>query len=924
MQKGSNPANTDKLAAGSMGVEMADLQHDESGLRQVLDNAPLGIVVERGGRILYANAKYADMLGYANACEIVAMGDVITHVSPKDRKYLKEIRENRKVGKASSRFEHRVLSRQGRAIWVEIQTHEVEWEDQNALLMAVADITDRKNLMSALSRAQPQKLDHATSGADWIWETDPEHRITLMTSPEREDPVSDPPNVIGRTRAEIHEIGSGDTHWLQYQRVLNERRILKNFEFQRVDGQGSRRHLAISGSPVHDDKGQFRGYRGTGTDRTEQLLKENPEQSAARHLGKAIGNLPVPVALWDGQDKFVYCNNKYRDLFSDSENFSHLEVGCSYQDTLKFYLNSQNINISGEAYHLWMRGRRSARRGGHGEAMVDLDQGKKLVCHDSLLDDGSVLTVLIELGEIATLDEQLKVQQSRYQQTLDTVNQAVITLDQQSRIVEFNSAAAALFGYRSREVIGHTIHILMPDDLRNSGDGPLVIYRRGERSPTSSQARRFTGRRKDGSEFPYEMTVRVWRSGEERFITGVIRDLTVELETQRAMDTARREAEEASRLKSEFLSSMSHELRTPLNAILGFSQLLASDQQNPLTPDQVRFSSQIEKAGGHLLSMINEVLDLAKIEAGQMTLAIASVNLVDLLQRVCETLAPAAAARNIRLDFPLAAGSKFQVRGDQKRLHQCFVALVGRLVNSKTRDGEVALEVRHESEGILRVDVRGPKPGLPFQDLDRVFEVFGRLSESERDVDGAGLGLPIAKCLLDLMEGSVAAVSEPGGGTRFVIRLPTDSSAGGEQADTTGANRPKGIARTPKRSSVLLYVEDHQANRLLMRQIVAKLPGVTLVLANTGEAGVALFEKHHPDLVILDINLPDIDGYEVLHQIQALDGGSVPVLALSANATEFDIAKGYQAGFQEYLTKPVEVPRLVESIEASLNQKEDR
>jgi PAS domain S-box-containing protein len=376
-------------------------------------------------------------------------------------------------------------------------------------------------------------------------------------------------------------------------------------------------------------------------------------------------------------------------------------------------------------------------------------------------------------------------------------------------------------------------------------------------------------------------------------------------------------AERANRAKSDFLSSMSHELRSPLNAILGFAQLMASESPSP-TPSQQASIDQILRAGWHLLELINEVLDLAKIESGQVSISPEPVSLSDALHECESMIEPQARQRGIRVSFPHVEPLCY-VRADRTRLKQILINLLSNAIKYNRPSGAVNVDYSTRVPDRVCVSVSDTGLGLSPGQLGQLFQPFNRLGQDAGAEEGTGIGLVVAKRLTELMGGTIGVESTVGKGSVFRIELdaapaPEIPTMVAEQLATPaeGVTR-NGAAEAP--AHTVLYVEDNPANLKLVEQLIARHADMRMLSAVTGQLGVELARSALPQVIVMDINLPDISGIEALNILRTNPAtADIPVVALSANAMPRDIEKGLKAGFFRYLTKPIKIDQFMHAL----------
>lgn len=507
-------------------------------------------------------------------------------------------------------------------------------------------------------------------------------------------------------------------------------------------------------------------------------------------------------------------------------------------------------------------------------------------------------------------DDQLLRQQADLQRTealqqavFSTVVDGIVVIDDRGCIQLFNPAAETIFGYRSSDVLGKNVSLLMPDATRAVHDAYLDRYVQGGEARIIGIGREEQGRRKDGTLFPIELAISETRLGNRHLFTGVVRDISARKREEQELIAAREAAEAASRAKSEFLSSMSHELRTPMNAILGFGQLL---QEEDLNERQAEGVHEILEAGHHLLELINDVLDLSSIEAGKIQANLEAVPVRPLVENCLATMRSLAAQRGIELRCEVSC--ECLVQADPRRLRQVLLNLLSNAIKYNREGGQVRVDCEARVDGYTRITVTDSGIGIANAAMARLFQPFERLESVYSGIEGAGIGLALSKRLMEAMQGHIGADSTEGEGSRFWVELPSAPAA------STCTSRPCGSSAIQRCGAqyprTLLCIEDNPANQRLMRRLLSGCSGLTLLEAQTGERGIEIARERYPDLILLDIGLPGIDGFETLRRLRAdARTRNIPVVAVTANAMPGDLERGREAGFDEYLVKPIDTAR---------------
>lgn len=520
-----------------------------------------------------------------------------------------------------------------------------------------------------------------------------------------------------------------------------------------------------------------------------------------------------------------------------------------------------------------------------------------------------MLGVVRDISRTKAVEQALVESQRRMRVAIDNISDGFLLMDAHDRVMMWNDKLKALYPLLAPYLApGTPFEELVRAGVRD-GQYANAVGREEE-----FIAERMAHHRQD--EELYEERL-IDAFGEERWVrvaervlpgggrVGIRADIT-------ELRRAQQEADKANKAKSDFLSSMSHELRTPLNAILGFAQLLEAGRKEPLTDKQRRHVQHILKGGQHLLDLINEVLDLARIEAGKLTLSIEDITVADVVDEclsITETLALRRGIAVVR-DFahPLPA-----VRADYTRLKQVLLNLLSNAVKYNRDNGRLTLGIGPGAAGMLRFSITDTGRGIPRDRFGDLFEPFNRLGAETTEVEGTGIGLTLTRELAERMGGVIGLESEVGVGSTFWVEMPLaeqrlDEVHASHEITTTNDASPVAALR-------VLYVEDNPANMRLMEEVMEEIGTVDLLTAHTAELGIELAVRERPDLVIMDINLPGMDGYKAVGILrERAETSGIPVIALSANATASAIQKGMAAGFRAYLTKPVVIPQLMQAI----------
>ena len=523
-------------------------------------------------------------------------------------------------------------------------------------------------------------------------------------------------------------------------------------------------------------------------------------------------------------------------------------------------------------------------------------------------------------AEQKKLDQRLRDQQFYTRSLIESNIDALMTTDPSGIISDVNKQMEALTGCTRDELIGAPFKNYFTDPERAEAGIKLVL---SEKKVTDYE---LTACARDGKEtvVSYNATTFYDRDRTLQGVFAAARDVTERKRLDQALQetnvelaSAKFVAEKANLAKSDFLSSMSHELRSPLNAILGFAQLIESGSPSP-TISQKRSVDQIIHAGWYLLELINEILDLALIESGKLSLSLESISLAEVMHECHAMVEPQAQKRGISVAFPQFDIPYF-VNADRTRVKQILINLLSNAIKYNRVDGTVVVECIVSTPGRIRICVEDTGEGLTPDKLAQLFQPFNRLGQETNAGEGTGIGLVVSKRLIELMSGVIGVESTVGEGSVFWIEMNLTT----EPQPAAVAAEPLAVAQAQIEADLqlrtLLYVEDNPANLMLVEDLIARRPDIRLLSARDGNRGVEIARASRPDVILMDINLPGISGIKAL-RILAEDPTTahIPVIALSANAMPHDIEKGLEAGFFRYLTKPIRVNEFMETLDVAL------
>ncbi|TRO43165.1 PAS domain S-box protein [Pseudomonas sp. ALS1279] len=543
--------------------------------------------------------------------------------------------------------------------------------------------------------------------------------------------------------------------------------------------------------------------------------------------------------------------------------------------------------------------------------------GQPLIPHGAAADEiGQLAASLEEAGQLlAERERALRDNEERLRLIIDGVKEyGIFGLDPNGHVTSWNTGAERIKGYSEADILGRHFSLFYPPQARDTA--PYLALQAATREGRyEEEAWR---QRRDGSLFWANVVITAQRdaSGTLRGFSKITRDITDRRNAEAALRTAREEAENASRAKSEFLSRMSHELRTPLNSILGFAQLLEMDTGTPAQQAQVR---HILRAGRHLLGLINEVLDIARIESGRLAMSPEPLALRPLLQEVSLLLSPQADSADIRLHLPDDLAPALCVQADRQRLVQVLLNLLSNAIKYNHPGGYVDVQVEADANTVT-LSVIDNGPGIAAEDLGRLFTPFERLGAAS-EVEGTGLGLALSKSLLEQMDGSLSVRSTPGEGCTFSLTLPRAQVHGALLPAPPPAETPTASPlAAPEHPLRVLCIEDNLSSLALIETLLSRWPQVQVISAMQGQLGLDLAWQHGPEVILLDLDLPDLSGQEVLERLrQKPSSRETPVLLITADASAGTQRSLLAAGATAVLSKPLHVPTFLATLRQHLD-----
>jgi PAS domain S-box-containing protein len=784
---------------------------------------------------------------------------------------------------------------------------------QNLARIATELLRSRQRL-AALQAEQQRLEDFSRASGDWMWETDAQLRFTWLSSDVEAVTGQSAASLVGQPLATGAQVDEGGDQRAQPSLV---RLVEMRSPFSRVVTEETtpRGLMCISRSavPVFDEDGAFRGYRGTARDITSQIRSARRSRTHDLLLRKLSSQVPGVIFQFrmdrDGRFSYPYASDGLQQMFGADVPFDSddgdpsLPLRVLHPDDRAGFMDS--IRDSARRLQHFHREYRIVRRDG-GLRWLETRATPERTPDGATLWHGFTA----DITERKEIEIALRRSEERWEMAADAAGIGIAEADLAVGMMAMDRRACInhglpypLQGY----TLAHWLETMEPAD-RETVDAGLqhaLVTR-------TTLETRYRLRKPDSRHAVIEITVRgrYGPQGQPTGLVGTCRDVTAQHAFER-MQRDKEAAERANRAKSEFLSRVSHELRTPLNGILGFAQVMALDRVDALAPAQQRRLASVESAGRRLLGLINDVLDLTRIENEDLSLRVISVDAWSAIAECIALIQPLADEAGVRL-MPLGERAPVRVKADPRALEQVLVNLLSNAIKYNRPGGRVEFEVTSEA-GRVRIGIRDEGRGLTPQQQASLFQPFNRLGAENSRTEGSGLGLVICQRLALAMDGALHVHSRPGSGSTFAVELPegvTGQSAPMPLQD--GMQWPRLPSTGPRQ---VLYIEDEPLNMVLMEEVFRTQPEWTLLVAEDGATGERIARESRPDLVLVDMNLPDTNGLALIRRLRGDPRTrTLRCIALSADAMQEQITAALTAGFDEYWTKPIDVRKVLSDL----------
>ena len=607
------------------------------------------------------------------------------------------------------------------------------------------------------------------TASDMFWRTDVHGRFTYMSSAVIDVAKMPMAEQLGKTR---FELAYGDTTtqmWRDHLADLEAYRPFKNFIYQRQRSDGQICHIRTSGRPVFDSDGVFKGYIGVATDITEQITSAAKAEAAEHNLLRALNALNATFSLWDADDRLVIANDHFRELNSGVPEF--VSPGITLEEHL-WALAERGMLPDADPADEWIAWRMERHRHPMGQFEISRQDGITILVNEARLSDGSTITVANDITPQKQTEMALRESEQRLRDFGNTAADWFWEMDSNSKFTFFSTDLPNVFSINSAEVVGKTRRQTDPQGISEEA---LRAHEEDLEKRRPFDDLRYFREREDGSRLYISISGRPFYDHTGKFLgyRGVGRDITEMVNIQTELREAKERAEQASRAKSEFLAHMSHELQTPLNAILGFSEIIQRQMFGPVGSESyVEYAKDIHGSGEHLLSLINDLLDLSKIEAGKFAINDQHVAVAEIIEQTQRYFQERIRARNISF-FVQIAPAAANLLADRRAMTQMLFNLVSNAEKYNRDGGLIQVDSLLGDDGGIRITIKDTGYGFDVSEIETAISPFGRIQNPmTQSAHGTGLGLPIVESLLSMHGGKLQITSEINVGTTVTIVFP--------------------------------------------------------------------------------------------------------------------------------------------------------
>lgn len=840
---------------------------------------------------------------------------VVAGIAGREEEYVREQMAKRKSQAGQNSIYQRADGR-----WFMIRSHRMS---DGGTVQVFIDVTDLKVAEERVTRAEAWLRDAVnTSGNVWvIWDRDDKlvlHTLDLEgITPHPEDfeiGVDYETFVRRRVSRGVLTIAVGrEEAYVQEQLAARKSPEGQNVVYRRPDG-----HWFMIRSRHMSDGGIVQVV----IDVTDvKIAEERAVRAEAwlRDVVKTSGNILV---LWDAQDRLVMFSGDIEKTTVNPEDF---EIGITYEAFLRRRITRGIMTLATGREEEYVQEQLKARRSPEGQNYsYRRPDGRWFLIRSRRLSDGGVVQSYIDVTDLKGAEERVSRAEQRLRNAVDSMADGFRLWDAEDRLVLYNRAFQAQSKTPEAQETGRTyeetLRMAVARGVIDSARGREEDYV-GERLDAHRRAdgRPFEMQRADGRWFE----TREYRTDEGGTVH-IRADITERKMREVELSMARDAAEQASRAKSEFLSKMSHDLRTPLNAVLGFSQLLLMERgREALSRQQNEAVATIERTGRHLLSMVEDILDLARIENRAIELTTESLSLAAVCSEVLTLVQPLTEAGRVHISHDVMRPNTPQVLGDRKRVIQVLTNLVSNAIKYGGSGGRVVIAVEPAAGGFVRLGVTDFGPGIPTDRQAQLFQPFSRLGQESSTTEGTGIGLTIAKGLVERMGGTIGVYSVPHEATTFWFSLPEAVAS----AAAPGPSAPRGDEIAQVRTlhqvgpATILYIEDTLENLTLVRRLLSRFANIRYLEAETAELGIEIARRERPDVVLMDMRLPGMSGIAALAVLRADPATQgMTVIGLTGAAMPHEAQEIKVAGFDGYITKPFRIAALLEALVQALDR----